>query len=152
MAATKFTPEMRSALLDRIERGASIPDAAAAEALHESTLKGWLARGREESEGDYAEFAEGIEAARSAYREQLERPMDREELEREVWKAVRAGSVAAMKLAWEILKARKAEDPGKAGGDDPFAQLDADDAQDSPVIQLDNERRRFEREKRRSRP
>jgi len=141
---------MTTALLDRIERGASLPDAAAAEGLHASTLKGWLTRGRKEEAGDYAEFAAAVESARSRYREKLEQPMDLGDLEREVWRSVRAGSVAAMKLAWEILKA-KSEDADQGDASDPFSELDAAPLyEDSPVVRLDSERRRLTREKRRS--
>lgn len=57
MSASKFTPESRGGLLERTAAGVSLPDAARAVGIREATVKSWVARGRREGEGQYAEFA-----------------------------------------------------------------------------------------------
>src|SRR3954467_6438305 len=99
--AGKFTPEIRAALLEAFAAGCSVPDAARAADLREPTLKGWMTRGRAEDSGEYAEFVAAIDAAREAVAAKL-KPGTADELAIEVWRSVRRGSVAAMKLYWDI--------------------------------------------------
>ncbi len=121
MSATKFTPQARGALIERVASGVSLTDAARAIGLREKTVKGWITRGRREDEGDYTEFAQRIEQAR---READERPqpMDPDELARVVSEAARRGSVAAMKLRHEQLGAEDAPEQEPA---DEFDELKA---------------------------
>jgi hypothetical protein len=51
VSASNFTPEVRAALIERTAAGISLPDAAALE-LRETTVKGWLTRGRCKSAGE----------------------------------------------------------------------------------------------------
>lgn len=112
MAASKFTPEARGALLERFAAGLSLPDAARAAGINEKTLKGWLTRGRHESAGDYAVFAEAVGTAR-ADAEQRPGPMTAEEFQAKLDDAVRAGSVQAMKL-WDERERRHRDDKTEA--------------------------------------
>lgn len=116
MAASKFTPEARGALLERFAAGVSLRDACRALELRERTVKGWLTRGRRESSGDYADFATAVDEARQAARDRPE-PMTADELQRVVSETARKGSVQAQKLYWEMLRAGHE-------GDDDIGELD----------------------------
>lgn len=111
MASSRFVPQVRGALLERFSAGLSLPEAARAVGVNEKTLKGWLTRGRHEAAGDYAVFAEAVDAAR-ADAEQRPGPMTAEEFQAKLDEAVRAGSVQAMKL-WNDRESRQAEPPAK---------------------------------------
>ena len=81
MSATKFTPEARGALIERVASGVSLADVARAIGVREKTVKGWITRGRREDEGAYAAFAPRIGQARREADEPPE-PMDADELAR----------------------------------------------------------------------
>lgn len=115
MATSKFTPETHGALIERTAAGVSLPDACRALDLRLSTVKGWITRGRREADGDHAEFVAALDAAREEARDRPG-PMTREELRLEVSRAARNGSVQAMKLMDEMLRADK--------GPDAFSDLD----------------------------
>ena len=108
MSASKFTRQIRGALVERTASGVSLADACRAEGLRLNTVKAWLTRGRQESEGPYAEFAQAIEEARQAARDRPS-PTDEEELVRVVSRMARSGSVQAAKLRWEMLRSRSAD-------------------------------------------
>ena len=101
-APSRFTPEIRGALLERFAAGLTVEDTARAVGVNTTTLKRWLARGRKESGTDYAEFAAAVDDARKKAADRPE-PMDREELARVVSQAARRGNVQAMKLRDEML-------------------------------------------------
>ena len=114
MAASKFTAPARAQIVAGVGAGASLPDAAHAAGVHPATLKGWITRGRR-GEAGYAEFAAEVEAAREAAEAAV--PMTREEFRRHLDRAVRAGSVQAMKLWSEIdLRERKLPEPEQPRG------------------------------------
>lgn len=121
MAATKFTADNRAAALDLFSDGLTNADVARGIGVSAPTLKGWITRGRKEPEGDYSDFAAAVEVAR-ALAEEAELPLDEDELKLHVAKAARKGSVAAMKLAWEIIRA--STDPKGEGSGDPLDALD----------------------------
>jgi hypothetical protein len=121
VSATKFTSEVRGALIERTAAGVSLADACRAVGVREATVKGWLTRGRRESQGEYVDFARAIERAREAAEERPE-PMDAEELDRVVSEMARKGSVQAAKLRWEMLQSSSAEPEESA--DDPLAEVD----------------------------
>ena len=98
--------------------GLSLEDACREAGIALNTVKTWLKRGRREVSGPYGAFARSIEAARTLAKTPTG-PMSEEELNQAVWRAVRKGSVPAMRLAWELLKA--AERPSKA---DPLSVID----------------------------
>ena len=65
MSASKFTPEVCSALVDRTAE--VLPrHACRVEGLRLNTVRGWLRRARQEREGPYADFARAIGEAREA--------------------------------------------------------------------------------------
>ncbi len=123
MSASRFTPEVRGALLERVAAGVSMADACRAVGVREKTVKGWLTRGRREGAGVYADFAAAVEAARELARSRRP-PMDADELARVVSDQARAGSVAAMKLRWEMLRADLAATAGSAPVAYPLAEVD----------------------------
>jgi hypothetical protein len=113
MSATRFTPEHRGGLIERTGAGVSLADACRAEGLRLNTVKSWLQRGRRDSEGPYAEFAQEIEEARQAARDRPS-PMDEDELARVVSQMARSGSVQAAKLRWEMLRFEEGQEHGQS--------------------------------------
>jgi hypothetical protein len=119
VSASKFTPEVRRALVERTAQSLSLADACRSEGLRLNTVKGWLRRGRREDSGPYADFAQAIEQARARSASRPE-PMDADELAQVVSQMARKGSVQAAKLRWEMLRAPDAERPERG---DEFDEL-----------------------------
>jgi len=97
VSAPKFTPEVCGGILGRVAAGVSLPDAARAAGVRADTVRDWLARGRKEDLGPYCDFEVAVADARKQAQQspdQMSPAEFREHLER----AVRAGSVQAMKL------------------------------------------------------
>lgn len=118
-----LTPETQAEFCDRIRAGCSIPEAAEASGLRPMTVKGWITRGRGESGTKYAEFAATYEQARIDFESS---DMDGDEFRRHLNRAVRKGSVQAMKL-WHEIYGRKEEPDDSSSGSDPFGALDEAD-------------------------
>lgn len=108
MSGSKFTPETRGGLLERIAAGLSLADAAREVGVREKTVKGWLTRGRKEDTGPYAQFASAVQKAREAAKSRPV-PMDEAELAQVVSQMARSGSVQAAKLRWEMLQSSDPE-------------------------------------------
>lgn len=100
---TKFTPEARALVLGAMRAGLSLTDACTQADLSENTVKGWLKRGRSGSDSDYAAFAAAVDEARESA---ATAAMDVDEFMEHLNSAVRAGSVQAMKLWWDIERGR----------------------------------------------
>ena len=120
---TKFTAANRAALAERVSAGVTMKDAAAEVGLSLRTVKTWLAKGRKEAAGPYAEFVERIAAARKEAAARPE-PMDAEELIIRVSEMVRNGSVQAAKLRWEMICAELNADETEEQEEPPLAALD----------------------------
>lgn len=137
MSATKFTPETRDHIVEIIGEGRPLREAAYSAEVAEKTLKNWIARGRSErDEGldtDYVTFVEAIEGAREEHRDRA-KPMTLEELELEVSRSAKNGSVQAQKLYWEMIRVKDFPDPDKdkEGGQEqaPQGAVDSFDALD----------------------
>jgi hypothetical protein len=114
---TRFTPEARDAILAGLRAGLTLGEAAHQADMPVQTVKNWLARGRSEEDTDHAEFAEAVDAAREAA---ALAPMGDAEFLGHVARAVRSGSVQAMKL-WNAIRTADPDAPDA----DPFAELDA---------------------------
>lgn len=109
-------------VLEAIEAGVSIADAGRASDVAPRTIYRWLARGREEREGPFASFAQAVDRSREDRSlNKCDKPLDEHDLRLRISEAARAGSVAAMRLYWEILKSDR-HDP--ASEDDPLAGVD----------------------------
>jgi len=94
--------------LESLLAGASVEDAALHVGCSPRTVERWLAKGRAEPSGAYGEFAAAVDEAREARKLDLGTgPLEPDELEKLVWKAARRGNVSAMRLAWQLLKARR---------------------------------------------
>lgn len=121
MSATSFTATNRGDLVARAAAGASLADSCRAIGLRLNTVKAWISRGRRESEGPYFAFVADLDAARRVASERPE-PMSAEQFRGHLDGAVRAGSVAAMKL-WSSLYL---DDPPEEvmADDDPLSELD----------------------------
>jgi transposase len=119
VSASKFTPEVRGALIERTAAGVSLPDAARAIGIREATVKSWLTKGRRERSGEYAEFASAIEEARAAASSRPG-PMEGGELAAVVSEMARKGSVQAAKLRWQMLTASETSEEDRA---DEFDEL-----------------------------
>jgi predicted transcriptional regulator len=102
MSASLFRAEARAAIIARVELGQTFVEAAEAAGYKRATARGWLARGRRESDGDYAEFAAAVERARAAVGVEAMTP---EEHRQKVSEVARKGNVQALKLYWEMILA-----------------------------------------------
>ncbi|MCB8970361.1 MAG: hypothetical protein M9964_00450 [Solirubrobacterales bacterium] len=86
--------------------GCSIADAARAAGCDSRTVDRWLSNGRKDPHGPYGRFAAQVEARlkeRGMPASEHRAVMDRSELLEIISKAARAGSVAAMRLASELI-------------------------------------------------
>ena len=93
-------------VLEAIRAGASVADAAREAGLSPRTVQRWLARGRREQAGAHRDFTEAVEAAwRARELPPSDEPMGDGELRVAVSEAARAGSIPAMRLCWEMLRA-----------------------------------------------
>jgi hypothetical protein len=121
VSASKFTPGVRGAILERTAAGLSLPDAARAVGVREATVKSWVTRGRREEDGEYAEFVIALDAAREEAQARPG-PLTPEEFDLRLSEAVRGGSVQAMKL-WAELHLAGEEAPQEPA--DGFDELKA---------------------------
>lgn len=121
--ATKFTPENRAEILERTALGLTQADIARELDIRLPTLKKWIARGRREDTGAYADFSRAYEAAREEAKARPE-PMDEAELLIVVSEAARRGSVQAMKLRWEMICADREDEADAEPLEDSFAPID----------------------------
>ena len=114
--------ELAPQILASLKAGASVADAARFCGTREGTVKHWLSKGRREPESKYGDFAAEADAIR-AKRElpMLDGPVDDAEVEMHLSRAIRNGSVPAMKLWLEVYRPKR-----KADGDpvDPMAEFD----------------------------
>lgn len=94
-------------------KGLNLRECAAAAGVKYPTLRSWLYRGRKEEDGTYAAFAAEFDEIRERA---LRRPLTRADFTGELARAVRAGSVQAMKLWWEMN--RDGEDEDEASKDE----------------------------------
>lgn len=121
-AKSKFTPKTRTAIVERFAIGMNLREIAQAVEVNEQTLRGWLARGRREDKGIYSAFAGAVDDAKAEAAARPE-PLTEEEHRILVAEACRKGSVAALKLAWEMIcddrKSDEAEEPTN-----PLAAID----------------------------
>lgn len=89
-------------LLEALRAGSSWSEACRVVDVSAYTAKSWLQKGRQEPDGRYARFALDVEAAREVAEASApgrEAPLTVEEVMAHLARAVRAGSVTAMK-AW----------------------------------------------------
>lgn len=105
MSRSRFTEAVRVELLASVRGGASLPDACSSAGIPAATVKSWLQRGRREDGTPHAAFAKAVDGAREA---SAVEPMDDAEFQTHLDRAVRAGSVQAMKL-WGELRARRGD-------------------------------------------
>jgi hypothetical protein len=116
-----FTPTARAEVLARVGVGLSLADAAVASGVNVETARSWLVRGRREDSGEYHEWALAVERARESAT--VIEPMGAEELKRHMAVMVRAGSVSAGRLLWEMIRADS--EPNQVPAFDPLAEVDA---------------------------
>lgn len=121
MSVSQFVPENRAAVVARLELGQALDDAAEAAGLKSATVRGWIARGRREEEGEYREFAEAVTTARSET--QIE-AMTPEEHRIKVSEVARRGNVQALKLYWEMILADRNPDEDEDKDASPLAEVD----------------------------
>lgn len=111
-----FSPEVQGAVLRAVYGGLSLVEAAEQAGVGERTLRNWLSAGRKDPESEHGRFAAAVDEARDAA---ARADMSFDEFRGHVSRAVRAGSVQAMRV-WLELHDRQQDEP-----DDPFAALDA---------------------------
>lgn len=105
---TRFTAEARGGVLQGLYGGLTLVEACGRAGVPVKTVKGWLTRGRAESETAYATFAQAVDEARDvAARADMALPEFRGHLN----KAVRAGSIAAMRLWLDVFDRQDGREP-----------------------------------------
>ena len=93
-------------VLASMAAGASVADAARNHDVSSRTVYRWLARGRRDPTSAYGPFADQVDRLRDLRRlPTAGHLMAEDEFRQCVWRAARAGSVSAMRLAWKILRA-----------------------------------------------
>ena len=102
MVPSRFN-EVRGLLVASVAAGLSLPEACVQAGMSEATVRTWLRKGRG-GEERYTAFAREIAEARNVATSQPE-PMTEGELLEAVSAAAKKGSVQAMKLYWEMLRA-----------------------------------------------
>ena len=116
----RFTPELQGSVLRALYAGLTLVEAAEQVGIAERTLRNWLSTGRSNPDSEHGRFAVAVDEARDVA---ARADMTLDEFRGHLNKAVRAGSVAAMKV-WLELHDRERED----GDEDPFAALDPDES------------------------
>jgi len=111
---SRFTPEVRDAVLQALSAGLTLAAAADGAGLPAQTLKNWLVQGRGEVGTPHAEFALAADAAREAAGREV---MSDAEFLGCVARAVRKGSVPAMVL-WRAIRAEERDEVEDAPLDD----------------------------------
>jgi transposase len=111
--------DLAGQLIGAVRAGQTLDAAAAQAGISIATVRTWARRGRKDPEGRFGEFARALDAAREASRGDPS-ALDRSEFERHLAKAIRGGSVQAMKL-WATLH-REDDAPAEPG--DEFERFD----------------------------
>lgn len=114
MSVSQFTAESRAGIVARLELSVPFKEAATRAGVRPATARGWLTRGRREESGEYHGFACDVERARALAQAQ-QGPLTERELKVLVSEQVRAGSVRAGRLYWQMLQSQRkpvAEDGG----------------------------------------
>jgi len=118
---SRFTPQVRGAIVQGVRGGLSIAEAAERAAVAPKTVAHWVSRGRAEAAGTaHADFASSVDAAREAA---ATAGMTEGEFRAHLAAAVRRGSVAALRLWWTVNQHDR-DPPDDPDADDPFAVLD----------------------------
>ena len=122
---SKFTPYNRAAVVAHLRRGGAMAEVCRDLDVRLKTAEGWLTRGRREEQGDYADFAEKVEAAREEARRAN---LDEDDVIKLLEKAARKGSVTAMtKLLDRFERKRKEQGQQEELPLDPFQALGGDE-------------------------
>jgi hypothetical protein len=106
-------------IVGAVRAGATFPAACAQAGVSAATARTWAQKGRKDPEGRYGGFARDLDAAREAAAP-ARTDMDRPEFEQHLARAVRGGSVQAMKLWADLHRPGEAEEPAP----DAFAEVD----------------------------
>ena len=115
----KWTEANRAVIVANVKANGNVAGAAREIGIRTKLVEQWIAKGRREKSGPYFDFVKAIEKAKKEYQRQ---PLTREEFEKHLSRAVRNGSVQAMKL-WHEINRKGADDENKDPAD-PFEDLD----------------------------
>lgn len=118
VAVARFTPERRERLLTLLETGRTIEEAAAGVGISGVTVRAWANRGRAGKSEPAVEFAKRFDAIKQGTGEER---LSEGDVVRALEQAVRKGSVTAMKILLERLKA----EPTQPAEVDEFDELKA---------------------------
>lgn len=110
-------------VIGAVKAGATIAEAAQQAEAAESTVKRWLTDGRREPNGPYGNFSFAIDFIREVRdnRDSSDQPVDDAEVQLHLSRAIRNGSVQAMKVWVDAYRKRGDEDEKPA---DPLSGLD----------------------------
>lgn len=113
----------RVTIMAALRAGASRVDAAREAGIASRTIDRWVARGRRDPDSTYGPFAAEVDRLREARQvPSSDEPVDDAEVQLHLSRAIRNGSVSAMKV-WIDTYRRKQVGAGKKSAD-PLAELD----------------------------
>lgn len=116
---TRFGPTMCGSIIRSVRSGLTIAESAERAGVAAQTVRHWLSRGRGEIGTEHAAFAAAVDDARAAA---SHAPMSDREFRGHLARAVRNGSVGAMRLWWRTRSEDELDDERELN---PFAELDA---------------------------
>ena len=94
-----FSPEATGAVIRGVRSGLTIAEAAERAGVAPQLARNWLSRGRREVDTAYSAFAIAVDEAREAAQTE---ELTEEEFHAQLNRSVRAGSVQALRLWWQI--------------------------------------------------
>ncbi|HEV2752938.1 MAG TPA: hypothetical protein VGV36_03770 [Solirubrobacteraceae bacterium] len=94
-----FSPEATGAVIRGVRAGLTITEAAERAELSPQLVRNWLSRGRAEVDTDYSAFAIAVDAGRE---EAASAEVGEREFHERLARAVRSGSVQALRLWWTV--------------------------------------------------
>jgi transposase-like protein len=105
--------------------GASLADACRENDISERTVKGWLTKGRKNPDSPYANFAFAIDFIREARdAPDSDEPVDDEEVQLHLSRAIRNGSVPAMKVWTDTYRKKGGGEGEEKKPADPLGKMD----------------------------
>ncbi len=96
---SRFSQEIADSIVEGVRDGLTIGEAAERSGVAEGTIRNWLSEGRAARDAEHSAFASAVDAARE-YAASAE--VSEQEFHERLARAVRSGSIQALRLWWSI--------------------------------------------------